>query len=94
MSHAHPVRSVALVGLLLAAPASAIAQEPGTTAGQAAYTQACARCHADPRAIGGRATRLEDPARRGALERFLARHHTQDPAARAAIVAWIAQVTR
>jgi hypothetical protein len=44
--------------------------------------------------IGGRATRLEDPARRAALERFLSRHHAQDAATRAAIVAWIAQVTR
>ena len=94
MSHAHPARFTALVGLLLTAPASTVAQEPSTTAGQAAYSQTCARCHADPRAIGGRAMRLEDPGRRAALERFLARHHTQDAAVRAAIVAWIAQVTR
>jgi hypothetical protein len=93
MSQTRFFHALALVGLLLVAPAAG-AQERGAAVSQAAYAQACARCHTDPRAIGGRVTRLEDPARRAALERFLARHHTQDVAARAAIVAWLAEVTR
>lgn len=83
-----------LVGVLLIASSFAVAQEAGASSGEAAYSRDCAPCHTDPRAIGGRATRLEDLARRAALERFLARHHAQDAAERSAIVSWIAQVTR
>jgi mono/diheme cytochrome c family protein len=80
---------------LLAPPAAAQAGDTAAAAaGEAAYARACARCHSDPRAIGGRAARLDDAARRAALERFLAHHHAPDAATRAAIVAWMAEATR
>ncbi|GGG34073.1 hypothetical protein GCM10010964_22540 [Caldovatus sediminis] len=92
--------AVAALGLHLLLLAPPVAAQTGgaaagdAAAGEAAYARACARCHADPRAIGGRAARLDDPARRAALDRFLARHHAPDAATRAAIVAWLAEAAR
>jgi len=79
-----------VIGLL---PAGAFAQQ-ATSAGQIAYVRNCANCHANPGAIGAPATGLDDPARRTALDQFLTRHHAADPASRAAVVSWLAEVTR
>lgn len=84
---------MALPVALLGAVATA-AQERAPSPGEAAFTRVCAGCHSDPRGIGGRATGLDDPARRATLDRFLARHHARDPAERAAILSWLAEVSR
>lgn len=95
LEHRHGLLAAGLAGLALLGAALAAGQEEGTAAaGQAAFARLCAGCHADPRGIGGRAARLEDPARRAALDRFLARHHATEAPQRAAVLAWLAEVTR
>lgn len=58
-------------------------------AGSAAFQQNCGTCHAAGKLPGTRATRLTEPERRIALDRFLAQHHATDPATRRQIIEYL-----
>jgi mono/diheme cytochrome c family protein len=82
------IRRLLLAALAAAAPATAIAA--GTTAeGEAAYARLCAECHRNAARVVARYATMYPEDRRLALDGVLKDHHAPDPAARAAIIAWL-----
>jgi hypothetical protein len=72
-------------------PSEAMAQSnAGEHPGERVYADFCARCHADPNRLRGRATGLDDANRRTSMERFLARHHAPDAGTRKTLVDYLA----
>lgn len=63
---------------------------PDQPAGKQEFERNCGSCHAGGKLPGTAATGLSDPQKRTALDRFLARHHAADPAARAEIIEYLA----
>ncbi len=76
-------------------PSVAMAQDSGGEhPGARVYADLCARCHADPSRLRGRAAGLDDATRRTSLERFLSHHHAPEARARKMLVEYLAMLKR
>lgn len=61
------------------------------TAGEQAFEQNCATCHAGNSLPQSAVSGLSDPNKRAALDRFLSKHHATDPQVRAEIIRYLAE---
>jgi hypothetical protein len=83
--------AAAIVAVLLApgpAVAQAASQQPAIS-GEAAYAEACAACHRTPARFMRRHIAKTPAERQADFDKFLTGHYAPDPAARAAIIAWL-----
>ena len=85
------IRAIPFAALIcLAGPAHA-GGDP--VAGEAAYAQACARCHRIVAAIVPMISGADAAAKTAYLEDFLAGHKAPDPAMRADLIAYLLEVS-